>query len=55
MFSPGIFEKESEPVEEFYRKIETTETFDNIDKEQFLDAIGNDNKVADVKILNINA
>jgi len=36
---PGIFEKESEPVEEFYRQIETTETFDNIDKEQFLDAI----------------
>ena len=27
-------------MEEFYRQIETTETFDSIHKEQFLDAIG---------------
>jgi len=36
---PGDFEKDSEPVEEFYRQIETTQTFDSIHKEQFLDAI----------------
>ena len=38
--SPGVFERDDEPVEEFIRQIETTETLENIEKEKFLDSIG---------------
>jgi len=37
--SPGVFERDDEPVEEFIRQIETTETLENIEKEKFLDSI----------------
>ena len=40
IFSPGVFERDDEPVEEFIRQIETTETLENIEKEKFLDSIG---------------
>ena len=49
-FSPGSFEKDSEPVEEFNRHIETTETFESIHKEQFLDAIGKLDQVHTVQL-----
>ena len=38
--SPGNFDKDDEPVEEFVKSFETTETLENIDKEKFLASRG---------------
>ena len=38
--SPGDFDKDDEPVEEFVKSFETTETLENIDKEKFLASRG---------------
>ena len=38
--SPGDFDKDDEPVEEFVKHFETTETLENINKEKFLASRG---------------